>query len=218
MADSLLFRMFFNRFAGRLMMQPGARPRTKQWRTSTTTPVSWLVVGLMLPPHGEDDNFDTRAPTTASCFRLRAEELTFRMRVCLRHSELAAGAVISISANGKELVKVSCTMMRNRAAPHRTDDCIPIAHTTSAILSCACCDSQSQSKAVSGGVDPSANVVTVVNDLSSRGITLKAGELVITGAVAVTKACQAGDHVVVSYEGIGQVSCTLAGMAMTASL
>lgn len=143
------------------------------------------------------------------------------MRVCLRHSELAAGAVISISANGKELVKVSCTIMRNRAAPHRTVDCIqlcPIAHTTSAILPCACCDSQSQSKAVSGGVDPSANVVTVVNDLSSRGITLKAGELVITGAVAVTKACQAGDHVVVSYEGIGQVSCTLAGMAMTASL
>ena len=85
-------------------------------------------------------------------------------------------------------------------------------------MPCACCDFQSQSKAVSGGVNPSANVVTVVNDLSSRGITLKAGELVITGAVAVTKACKAGDHVVVSYEGLGQVSCTLAGMAMTASL
>lgn len=39
---------------------------------------------------------------------------------------------------------------------------------------------------VSGGVDPTANVVTVVNDLSARGITLKAGELVITGAIVVT--------------------------------
>ena len=81
-----------------------------------------------------------------------------------------------------------------------------------------CYGSGSQSTAVSGGVDPSANVVTVANDLSSRGITLKAGELVITGAVAVTKDCKPGDHVVVSYEGLGEVSCTLAGMALTAAL
>ena len=48
--------------------------------------------------------------------------------------------------------------------------------------------------------------------------TLKAGELVITGAIAVTAGCKAGDHVVVSYEGVGEVSCTLAGMALTAAL
>jgi 2-keto-4-pentenoate hydratase len=89
---------------------------------------------------------------------------------------------------------------------------------TSTHVVCARYDSGSQSTAVSGGVDPSANIVTVVNDLSSRGITLKAGELVITGAVAVTKDCKPGDHVVVSYEGLGEVSCTLAGMALTAAL
>eukprot|EP01043_Picozoa_sp_COSAG02_P017859 COSAG02_NODE_819_length_16803_cov_6.292924_14_plen_100_part_00 len=96
----------------------------------------------------------------------------------------------------------------------------PTAHTTSF---CCCLGRDAaffrlQCTAVFGGVDPSANVVTVVNDLSSRGITLKAGELVITGAVAVTKDCKPGDHVVVSYEGLGEVSCTLAGMTLTASL
>ena len=55
-------------------------------------------------------------------------------------------------------------------------------------------------------------------EASSRGITPKASELVITGAVAVTKDCKPGDHVVVSYEGLGEVSCTLAGMTLTASL
>ena len=93
--------------------------------------------------------------------------------------ELCGGAVISISANGTELVK---------------------------------------SQAVAGGVDPRANIVEVVNDLSARGHTLKAGELVITGAVAVTTECKEGDHVVVSYEGLGEVSCTLGGMALSASL
>ena len=38
---------------------------------------------------------------------------------------------------------------------------------------------------VSGGVDPSANVVDVINDLSSRGLGVAAGELIITGAVGM---------------------------------
>ena len=64
-----------------------------------------------------------------------------------------------------------------------------------------------------GGVEPLVNIVDVVNDLSARGHTLKAGHTVITGAIALAKpgACIEGDHVVVSYEGLGEVELTLAG-------
>ena len=75
-----------------------------------------------------------------------------------------------------------------------------------------------QSVAVSGGVDPIANIVTLVNDLSSQGITLEAGQLVITGAIAVTKAMAQGQKITVAFAGIGEVTCVLGGMELSASL
>ena len=71
---------------------------------------------------------------------------------------------------------------------------------------------------MSGGVDPIANIVTLVNDLSSQGITLEAGQLVITGAIAVTKAMAQGQKITVAFAGIGEVTCVLGGMELSASL
>lgn len=44
------------------------------------------------------------------------------------------------------------------------------------------------------------------------------GEMIITGAIAVTKEVKAGDHIVVSFQGLGEVSCVLGGMELRASL
>jgi hypothetical protein len=62
-----------------------------------------------------------------------------------------------------------------------------------------------RSVAVAGGVDPTANVTTVVNDLSARGVALEAGSLVITGAIAVTTELHVGDRVSVAFTGLGEV-------------
>ena len=55
--------------------------------------------------------------------------------------------------------------------------------------------------------DPINVVVWLANDLSRRGLGLKAGEFVFTGSMVDIVWVQPGDHVVTSASGLGSVAC-----------
>ena len=55
--------------------------------------------------------------------------------------------------------------------------------------------------------DPINVVVWLANDLSRRGLGLKAGEFVFTGSLVDIVWVQPGDHVVTSISGLGSVNC-----------
>ena len=56
--------------------------------------------------------------------------------------------------------------------------------------------------------DPRAALVWLVNELSSLGITLKAGQIVTTGTTTVPMPIKPGDTVVGNFGILGQVSCS----------
>lgn len=54
--------------------------------------------------------------------------------------------------------------------------------------------------------NPAASVAWLANELSKYGIEMKAGSMVLSGAVTASPAAKAGDHFTVSFHGMGSVS------------
>ena len=99
--------------------------------------------------------------------------------------EAALGVSICISASGRNLVTSEAVKGPGR--------CIVLCLHPST-MPCAGDASASMAGCDAGGVDPTANVVSLVNDLSAQGVTLTKGSLVITGAIAVRASEQAISH------------------------
>ena len=61
------------------------------------------------------------------------------------------------------------------------------------------------------GATPAASVAWLANKLGQFGISLKAGSIVMAGAVTAAVPAKAGDVFTVSFQGMGSVTCALCG-------